>query len=395
MSDNAEKAWTFMVWMAGDNNLESSGLEDLAEMKRVGTTDDVNVIAQFDSMSDDHTRRFEITKGGRIERDLVQELGETNTGDPKVAIDFFRWAIERYPAKHLLGVIWNHGSGIDDTDVYKGDRALVRRALSGRHRRAIFSTTVAAAVSSRAIAYDESAKDFLDNLELKRVLTEVKRKTRRTLDVLGFDACLMNMVEVAYQVRGTADVVVGSEEVEPLAGWPYQAVLAALSAEPEMPAKSLGKLIVDLYCKSYKSDDVTQSAFDLSRLKGVAASVDALAKALSKAIRKTDEFAAVTRTLNAVQRFDTADYVDLGHFCRQLSKRSKIAAVKNAAIATIDTLSGKQGMVIAQGYKGTNLKNSSGASIYFPRGPVSGTYAKLDFAKRTAWGTFLSQYHDA
>ncbi len=122
-----------------------------------------------------------------LDGDIVQELGETNTGDPLVAIDFFRWAIEQYPAERLLGVIWNHGSGIDDTDVYarsgprrigrgpaapgsSGERTLVRRALSSRHRRAVFGTTIAQATHDRAIAFDDTSKDFLDNLELKRVL---------------------------------------------------------------------------------------------------------------------------------------------------------------------------------------------------------------------------------
>ena len=148
----------------------------------------------------------------------------------------------QYPAERLLGVIWNHGSGIDDTDVYvrsgpgaigrgpavrgsSGERTLVRRALSSRHRRAVFGTTIAQATHDRAIAFDDTSKDFLDNLELKRVLSEVKRQTGRELDVLGFDACLMNMVEVGYQLKGTARVVVGSEELEPGEGWPYDGVL--------------------------------------------------------------------------------------------------------------------------------------------------------------------------
>ena len=29
--------WTFMVYMAGDNNLSSAGEEDLREMRRVGS----------------------------------------------------------------------------------------------------------------------------------------------------------------------------------------------------------------------------------------------------------------------------------------------------------------------------------------------------------------------
>ena len=38
--------WTWLVYMAGDNNLEDAGRDDLAEMKRVGSTPAVNVIVE-------------------------------------------------------------------------------------------------------------------------------------------------------------------------------------------------------------------------------------------------------------------------------------------------------------------------------------------------------------
>ena len=45
---NSGKKWTVMVYLAGDNNLDENGVDDLKEMKKVGTTPDINVIAQFD-----------------------------------------------------------------------------------------------------------------------------------------------------------------------------------------------------------------------------------------------------------------------------------------------------------------------------------------------------------
>lgn len=41
--------WTWLVYMAGDNNLESQGPIDLREMQRVGSNADVNIIVQFDA----------------------------------------------------------------------------------------------------------------------------------------------------------------------------------------------------------------------------------------------------------------------------------------------------------------------------------------------------------
>jgi len=41
--------WTWLVYMAGDNNLEGAGRVDLSEMQKVGSTAQVNVLVQFDT----------------------------------------------------------------------------------------------------------------------------------------------------------------------------------------------------------------------------------------------------------------------------------------------------------------------------------------------------------
>ena len=38
------KRWTMLAWIAGDNNLDSYGLNDIKEMKRIGSTKDVDVV---------------------------------------------------------------------------------------------------------------------------------------------------------------------------------------------------------------------------------------------------------------------------------------------------------------------------------------------------------------
>ncbi len=41
-----------MVYMAGDNNLDGAALRDIAEMSKVGSTKDVNVLVQLDRIED-------------------------------------------------------------------------------------------------------------------------------------------------------------------------------------------------------------------------------------------------------------------------------------------------------------------------------------------------------
>ena len=230
------KSWTFMVYMGGDNNLEPDGVKDLKEMKKVGSTDDVNVIAQFDRATGHTSKRYYLRKGGQASADAVATVGKVNTGDPKNLMDFIKWGVKAYPAKRYILVLWNHGQGWDDTDIYADERhRRLRRLASGRIRHALFHTPVRRTLKmaigdseARAILLDDDAKDFLDNLEMKKVLADTKKLLKRKLDILGMDACLMSMAEVGYQISDSAAFTVGSEETEPLEGWPYDTILAEL-----------------------------------------------------------------------------------------------------------------------------------------------------------------------
>ena len=68
-----EKAkWTFMVYLAGDNNLSAAGEKDLSEMSAIGSTSDVNVIAEFDRIGDHHhTKRYHVQQLDNEEPSLL------------------------------------------------------------------------------------------------------------------------------------------------------------------------------------------------------------------------------------------------------------------------------------------------------------------------------------
>jgi cysteine peptidase C11 family protein len=78
-------------------------------MKQVGSTTDINVVAEVDRAGATlTTKRFFLRPGGKASEDVVQDLGETNTGDPKVLESFLDWSVAQNPAEHYLLVLWNH-----------------------------------------------------------------------------------------------------------------------------------------------------------------------------------------------------------------------------------------------------------------------------------------------
>ena len=158
------KPWTALVYLAGDNgrflsSLEGEGVSDLLEMKDVGSSDTLDIVAQFDAMTDHASRRYHISKGGRLAHDLVLDLGDTNSGDAQVLLDFITWGVRAYPAQHYLLVLWNHGSGWKDDDIFAPYRTLQRRSalpptppqIAGRRAsRALFRNSLEAVVEEEA-----------------------------------------------------------------------------------------------------------------------------------------------------------------------------------------------------------------------------------------------------
>jgi Clostripain family len=405
------RAWTVAVWVAGDNNLDSFGAKDLTELKKVGSSDEIAVVAQFDRAGPaQHTRRYVLRPKTTLDADAVDDLGETDTGDPKVAIDFFSWAFRKWPSEKVLAVIWNHGSGIDETDIYARERGRglargrVRSIASSGYRRSLFSTTVDAAVADaadggdRGIAYDDAARDFLDNRELARVLKKASAAAGRKIDILGFDACLMNMVEVAYQLKDSVDVIVGSEEVEPGNGWPYDLNLAVLAKSPGATAREVAPKLVANYVKSYRrsGEAVTQSAVDVARVEGVAKAASAVADACIPILDDPAGFAHVSRAAKNAQRYETKDFADLGDLCARLAEGATTPQLGDAAKAMHDALFGASPFVLASGTAGAGVARSTGTAVYFPiAGDVHVVYDDLDFARASAWGRFLTAYQKA
>jgi hypothetical protein len=415
-------SWTVLGYLAGDNDLEGPALDDINEMERVGSRPgSVEVLVQVDRAADwdtgdgdwHSTRRYHITRGGsrrRITSTLLGDLGETNTGDPKVAEDFLRFGVTAFPARSVALVLWNHGSGVYVPDGMLGrgrepagdaggpaDRASHR----ARRRRPLFSTACEALAvlppAARGIAYDDGSGDCLDSRELKRVLRTARRLLRRKVDLLGMDACLMTMIEVAYQVRDQAQILVGSEELEPADGWPYDTILADLVARPTMSPADLAATIVSRYIEAHRRTgaDVTQSAIALGRLDDLVGAIDALARALLASLRDPAAGLALRAAWTASLHFFDHLYVDLHDFAGHLGQAMGPGKVRGLCEDIRRIIEGREAKspVIAEAHAGPRTPAARGLSIYFPPAPhPSRFYRDLDFARRTRWAELLEAH---
>lgn len=414
-----KRPWTMMIYMAGDNGkvfktqygklqlmaeMTSAGYRDLAEMAMIGTTDNVAVTCLFDT-NQDVTYLVEVRRAGRgLAGSRCRRLAGVNTGDPSTLRQFIVESVRLYPAERYALILWNHGTGWLDVDTYAAVRALgTPRPLFRRTR------IVQPDGATRPIAFDDSSKDFLDTADLRQALGEARAETGVRLDLIGMDACLMAMVEGAYELADFADCFVASQEVEPMDGWPYAAILSALNKEPGLSGAALAERIVREFARSYRAatraeETVTLSAIALPR---VATTVD-LCRALVEAMRARADAAlkGIVRGLlagpgpDAVLVFEDRNYRDLGDFALKLAQKtafSNYGEVSAAARALYDHLQvrGPEAAVLQVAYR-PKYRGANGLSVFLPPRlrdelPI---YQGLRFPQVTGWDKLLAWLFD-
>ena len=378
--------WTFLVYMAGDNNLDGAALRDIAEMAKAGSTKDVHVLVQLDRLEDRKTRRFRISLGGGFKKDCIETFSETNTGDPQILYSFCQWAVKNYPANRYALILWNHGSGW-----WEEAKSKTTSPTGRRLHQTLFCHNLPQ--SHRSICYDDTSDgDALDNRELRVVLAGICVLLGRKIDLLGMDACLMNMVEVAWQLRDSVNVVVGSEIEEPFDGWPYTGILSRLTARPRQDAAALARWIVRSYLASYqgKGETVTQSAIDVGRISDVATRLDALTGTLIAALNTDAKL--IMNAWRRSPRFYDDNYIDLACFARNLRGKAGLD-IRTKADALIAALKpGKGRPILSQGKIGPEVRGTGGLSIYFPADRINPAYRTLDFCTDCRWLGFLERY---
>jgi hypothetical protein len=361
-----KKRWAFLVYIAGDNDLSDAGLEDVQELCDEGASEDIHVGVEIDTYGE-HTGsiRYEITEPdwtGQAYRTVIQRLPEKDSGDPETLRAFLRWGFRRYPGENNVVVVWNHGAG--------------------------FRTV------RRDIGYD----DFGSSLDMPEIENAFRRSgigPNKRVAILGFDACLMSMIEIVHHFRNQVEVVVGSQQTEPGDGWPYDRVLHEMKRSTSRT--DLAKRIVREYIKAYRKVgifNVTQSAIETAKTDRA---IQALSHLGDLLVENFDSiYAGMKRIRLRLQSFEMADYVDLVHLAELISKEIENGSISDAAKAVVgSTLS----CILASERLGAAVKDANGLSIWFP------AYQSLYFNYRAkylalkcnrdhrGWIKFLDLFH--
>ena len=403
-----------MVYMAADNNLEAAAIIDLNEMEWIGSTSNYNVVVQLDravgyDVSNGNwetTRRYFVTLDQtyptEITSVLIEDLGELNMGDPQTLSDFIEWSMSSYPAEKYFLILWDHGDGwrksanttmdfiaSGEFDVSEQSGKLNALFEKGEpiENEITFPSNPLEIKPIKAMCGDETDKDRLYNNEIKSALSNFPK-----LDVLGFDACVMGMVEVAYEFKDQAYFLIASEESEPAQGWPYHYFLYDLYFNPTMSPSAMCSTVVynySLYDVS-SSNNQTLSAVDLSQIDQVISSLNSFCSELIN----NGVWSEMQTYFPMAEQFGQNDpFYDL----YDLANLAWVNLTGQGIINTSSALKSAIKNAVISEWHEYEHPNAHGLSICFPQSKYSSDAypyinGDIDFIPETNWISFLQHY---
>ena len=370
----ATARWTVMVYMSGDNNLEKWIAHDIdREMAKVGSDADVQVVALADRGSQPSAvdggwagaRVFHVTPGMTATADnAVADLGQIDMGSPQTLTDFVTWTRAAYPADRYALVLWDHGWGW-----WPGNSAK-----------------------------DTTSNDYLDVDEMRAALD-----TAGGVNMVGFDTCLGQTIEVEAQFRGLARAVAASEDSIGYTGFDYQGVLAGLQAKPAMTAAQLAVLAARSMRTGHDRWTLASSAVALdSRWDALVAAVSDLGWDLGTRLPRYRRALAAARRRAAEPPQTYPEVRDLYDVAREVRSHVKVKAVHGDCDRVISALR----KVVRFEWHTKAEGDLHGIAIYWPSAPappqpgssfsqwVNFTYycSALQFTRLTYWGDFLAAW---
>ena|GEM_PF-1500569 len=378
------REWTILVYQGGDNSLDAAIRDDLEEMKKAGPPSGVTLLSYIDTPADG-IRLLKIEKGKEIE---IAKFGQGNSADVQKVAYFVMWANRVFPAKKFALILSSHGMGWRN------------------------------AAATRGVITDDSENTAMDFLSLKSALTTAVTQEGdfiRPLDLIGFDACLMGLFEVAYQLRDSAKYMVFSQANEPAPGWPYDNILFSIAtAGASIDAGKLGNLICTAYKNYYEITGLSErysgtlSLVDLAKLPALLQTFDAWVKILYtdkttllpalRGIRDAlalDTSGLVGAERYLVQAFEFVDYRDLMDLVTSLK-----TTAPQANLAADDLINCYSLTVPVSVRFGNKYTRSHGLSISYPdpgnfadyyNNSDVVKYAYLDLSQNTLWDELITE----
>ncbi len=231
--------WKFVIYMQADNDLFEYAKIDLLEISdSIKNEQKTEAIVLLDTPGDKGKRIYHFSNNGK---ELIKTLPESTTqeSDLKSLLSI----AAKIEGKTIF-TIWGHGEGWSSNEL----------AQFG------------------GVALDDFPQSKLTISQIAKVLNEYGRP-----NILAIDACLMQTIEVAYELRETSQFISGSSQIQNYEGFTYDKLINYMNTDLEREAKMysaseefiLSKKMIDinnLYALDSKS---TLSVISSSELENI------------------------------------------------------------------------------------------------------------------------------
>ena len=338
MSTNRNPKWTILVYLAGDNDLASHCVSVLQQLEAVKYRDDICVLAAFESntpwpkgsryvaVNCKHQEKSEEVLNWDLHNDLISLKGSNG---------------------HLHSFCDTHRNGhhsIVRPTVAEGLRHFLNWSIHNHANSENFMLVLfghGPIVAGKTFLAAENPASFLRLEDLQDVLSDHFGGHKRRLSILGFQNCVMNGIETAYEIRNHADYLIGSQGLVLAMGWPYDKMIKAVVAQPDAHPDVIVRKLLKVCARNMLDFTIMdrsseQSACNVAALRD-SSTITTKLRHLSKALIKATEFEfdkkgrrvlvfpqigdALRLARLEAQSYWSENFVDVYDFCERLIRK--------------------------------------------------------------------------
>lgn len=257
MADAEIKKWAVLYYANGNNEYEPEMYKSFLELKNMAKTESIDIVVELgrierdvpriirplESFKEDEVwvgvKRYHIQNGNTI---LVEDRGNINMSHPINLYSFIKWGIERCPSERYMLILGGHGAAFVGT----------------------------------LTDYSQHKPYIMGTVEMCKAINMIQKETGKQIDILIFDICYMNLVEIIYELgkekKNTVKSLITYLGEGPLSGLDYSKTVSIL--ERNINEKSIEPIIKDII-DSYDFDLVGIN-IDNGKLKNIKREIDSL-----------------------------------------------------------------------------------------------------------------------
>ena len=275
---------------------------------------------------------------------------------------FLEFGKRSFNAEKNFLIVWNHGNG------WYGDGKETEQENY-----------------KKSIGFDDSEKDWLNLYELEEAVESYGQKW----DMIIFDACLMNTIEVIYQLRDHTEYILGSPEEIPMSGFDYEKLIKSILENRKI--SDTGIKIIKEAVEEFEKKDLF-AVYSLIKTECIKELFLELQQCSMEMLKKLEEIKGLKSYLKEnllTYSFEENDYTlyteiaDMGCFFSEIRENNIIKKLNNVVVFKKSTTAEPE----------MKLEKSSGLSIYLPFEVYNTSYGLVtEFGKNNKWISFIKEF---